>query len=328
MRLGRLMFVIKELDSHALGFYDATQLHFSLEAAVKRTPFVLVLLFVILFPTTALATPLVFVSIPPQRHFLQRLGGDQLDVRVMVPPGASPATYEPSPRQMTRLAEAKAYFSIGVPFEKTWLERFKAVNPDLKIIRSEQGVPRRSMISHERLDAHQTERHQGRPDPHIWLSPELVTIQARNLYQGLVHIDPDNTAFYRSNLEIFLQELDRLETGIRSIFDPLPARSRSFLVFHPAWGYFAQSFGLKQIPIESEGKEPSPGQLAGIIRQGREHGISVIFVQPQFSDKSARVIAHEMGARVVAVDPLAEAWEDNLRTAARAFKQALEDRGG
>lgn len=293
---------------------------------MKKIPLFLALFFVTLFQTSALAKPLVFVSILPQRHFLQRIGGDQLDVRVMVLPGASPATYEPSPRQMARLAEARAYFAIGVPFENAWLERFKAVNPDLEIIRSDQGVPKRSMISHEHLDAHQTDdHHQGSPDPHIWLSPELVTMQARNMYQGLVQIDPDNTSFYRANLKAFLQELDRLDANIRSIFDPLPAGSRSFMVFHPAWGYFAQAFDLHQIPIESEGKEPSPGQLARIIRHGREKNISVIFVQPQFSKKSARVIAQEMGAQVVAVDPLAEEWEKNLLTAARAFKKAIEN---
>jgi zinc transport system substrate-binding protein len=297
---------------------------------MKTKALFLALFCVILFQASAQAKSLVFVSILPQRHFLQRLGGDQLDVRVMVLPGASPATYEPSPGQMAGLAEAEAYFAIGVPFEKTWLERFKGVNPDLEIIQADQDVPKRSMISHDQLEdfgRKQTDAHQGRPDPHIWLSPELVKIQARTICQGLVRIDPDQESFYRANLEAFLQELDQLDARIRSIFETLPEGSRSFMVFHPAWGYFAQAFDLNQIPIESEGKEPGPRQLARIIRLGREQNVSVVFVQPQFSKKSARVIAKEMEARVVSVDPLAEEWGENLLAAARAFKQALGGQG-
>lgn len=285
------------------------------------------LLFLILFQTTALARPLVFASILPQRHFLQQIGGDHLDIRIMVLPGASPATYEPSPRQMADLARAVAYCAIGVPFEKTWLKRFRALNPEMDIIQTDQDVPKRSMLSHEHLlksGQEEKRQHQGIQDPHIWLSPELVKIQARNICQGLIRIDPDHTNVYESNLEVFLKELKRLDQEIRSIFEPLPEDKRSFMVFHPAWGYFAQSYGLKQMPIETEGKEPGPGQLARIIHQGREHELSVIFVQPQFSVESARVIAKEMGARVVAVDPLAEKWRDNLLSAARAFKQAFE----
>lgn len=290
--------------------------------------FLFVILFICLNQAAALAKPIVFVSILPQRYFLERIGGDQHDVRVMVLPGASPATYEPSPRQMSDLAEAEAYFTIGVPFEKTWLERFKGVNSDLEIIQTDQDVPKRSMISHEHLDAHQTERHhKGSPDPHIWLSPDLVRMQVRTICQGLIRIDPEHTSIYRSNLKAFLHELDRLEARIRSLFEPLPEDSRSFMIFHPAWGYFAQAFDLHQIPIETEGKEPGPRQLARIIRLGREKGVSVVFVQPQFSKKSARVIAKEMGARVVTVDPLAEEWGENLLAAARAFKQALGGQG-
>ncbi|MCF8105472.1 MAG: zinc ABC transporter substrate-binding protein [Desulfohalobiaceae bacterium] len=296
---------------------------------MKAPLFFSALLAILLLQTTAMAKTLVFASVPPQQYFLQQLGGDLLEVRVMVRPGANPATYEPSPGQMVRLAKAKAYFAIGVPFEKTWLKRITAANPDLDVVHTDRGIRKRSMSTHkhhqdqEQIDSPED---RGSPDPHTWLSPELVKTQAKNIVRGLVRLDPDHSAVYKDNLDGFLNELDKLHERIHSILEQLPEDRRTFMVFHPAWGYFAREFGLRQVPIEVEGKEPGPGELARIIRYGREEGISVIFVQPQFSDKSARVIAREMEAEVAALDPLAEDWRDNLLKAAKAFRQALEGR--
>jgi len=294
-------------------------------------------------PVQASAKPLVFVSILPQRSFVERISGGLVDVSVMVMPGASPATYEPTPKQMTELAQAKAYFSIGVPFENTWLPRITAVNPDMEVIATDKGIDKRSMAAHKHRASHvpddgpgenggtQGGREQqnqngadGIRDPHIWLAPDLVKKQARNMYDGLVQMDPSNQAAYADNLGSFLKDIDRLDDEISSIFASLPEDQRSFMVFHPAWGYFAEQYDLHQVSIESEGKEPSPRQLAEIVRHGRELGVKVVFAQPQFSNRSARVIAKEMGARVVALDPLAQGWADNLVQAARAFEQALE----
>ncbi|MCF8040440.1 MAG: zinc ABC transporter substrate-binding protein [Desulfohalobiaceae bacterium] len=296
---------------------------------MKAPFFFSALLAILLLQTTAMAKILVFASVSPQQYFLQQLGGDLLEVRVMVRPGANPATFEPSPGQMVRLAKAKAYFAIGVPFENTWLKRITAANSDLEIVHTDQGIRKRSMSPpqhHHDQDQTDSLEDRGSPDPHIWLSPELVKIQARNSYRGLVRLDPDHSAVYKANLDDFLKELDRMQETIHSILEPLPEDRRSFMVFHPAWGYFAQEFGLRQVPIQAEGKEPGPGQLASTIRHGREEAISVIFVQPQFSDKSARVIARELEAEVAVLDPLADDWRDNLFKAAQAFRQALEDR--
>ena len=296
-------------------------------------------------PVQASAKPLVFVSILPQRSFVEHISGGLVDVSVMVMPGASPATYEPTPKQMTGLAQATAYFSVGVPFENTWLPRIAEINPAMEVIPTDRGISKRSMAAHEHRAGHipvdgpgqdhgtQGGREQqdqngteGIPDPHIWLAPDLVKVQARNIRDGLVRMDPANKATYDANMESFLKDIDRLDDRIRSILEPIPEKERLFMVFHPAWGYFAEQYDLQQIPIESEGKEPSPKQLVDIVRHGRELGISVVFVQPQFSDSSARVIADEMGARVVALDPLAENWSENLFHAAQAFEQALATR--
>lgn len=269
----------------------------------------------------------VFVSILPQQYFLEKIGGDRIDISVMVMPGASPATYEPTPRQMAGLTRASAYFAIGVPFETVWLTRVKAANPAMAVVHVDQGIRKEPMGVHgdEQADHVQGKGHDhGILDPHIWLSPRLAKGMAENICRGLVAVDPGNRVEYEANLQGFLLDIDGLNSRMHAILDKVPAEKRAFMVFHPSWGYFAREFGLEQIPIESEGKEPSPRELAEVITRGRAMGIGVVFVQPQFSDRSARVIAAEMGARVVPLDPLAGDWADNMLRAAKAFRQALE----
>ncbi len=159
-------------------------------------------------------------------------------------------------------------------------------------------------------------------DPHIWLSPSLVKTQAAAIAEGLSTVDPDNAAAYAKNLAGFHSELDSLDAEIRSLVQP--HAHKSFMVYHPSWGYFAQAYGLKQIPIEAEGKEPGPRELQKLIAYGKEHGVAAIFVQKQFSGKSAKLIAAEIGAEVVELDPLAPAWADNLLNAAKAIAKGAK----
>ncbi|WP_419787636.1 metal ABC transporter solute-binding protein, Zn/Mn family [Pseudodesulfovibrio sp.] len=278
----------------------------------------------------------VFVSIVPQKYFLEKIGGDRVDVSVMVKPGASPATYEPTPQQMTGLANAKAYFSIGVPFEATWLTRIESANPLMAVVPTEKGIHKVPMAAHHHPGeeghgmaedpghGHDEEHGNGILDPHIWLSPQLVKVMAQNIYKGLVAVDPAGQPTYAVNLNAFLEELDALDAQLKNVLASLPSDRRTFMVFHPAWGYFARSYDLRQIPIEAEGKEPSPAELAHVVEVGRAHHIPVVFVQPQFSKRSAKVIASEMGAQVVALDPLAPDWQANLLKVADAFKKALQ----
>ena len=269
----------------------------------------------------------VFVSIVPQIYFVQQIGKDLVAVQAMVQPGASPATYEPKPRQMAALSRAKIYFSIGVPFENAWLDKIAAANPQMTLVHTDEGIEKIAMGRHHHDDPagkEHEEKHHGQAglDPHIWLSPPLVQIQARTITTALQTADPAHRDVYDANFRDFVGRIDQLDNDLR---DTLAGKhGMSFMVFHPAWGYFAHAYGLKQMPIEVEGKDPKPAQLQALIEHAREHDIRVIFVQPQFSSESATLIAREIGGQVVAANPLAEDWMANLRLVADKFKAALK----
>jgi zinc transport system substrate-binding protein len=268
----------------------------------------------------------VTVSIVPQKYFVQKIGGRFVDVSVMVLPGASPAIYEPKPKQMAALARSRIYFAIGVPFERIWLPKFAAVSPDMAIVRTEEGIKRIPMKGRHGRDEgvrHKENRHhEGIRDPHIWLSPPLVKIQAGNILRALVKLAPDHRTFFESNYRVFLQEVDRLHKELRTLFSE-KGRRKAFMVYHPAWGYFAGAYELNQIPVEMEGKEPKPRALQALIQHAKREGVKVIFVQPQFSTKSAQAMAKAIGGQVVFADPLALEWDRNLRRVAEAFGAAL-----
>ena len=267
----------------------------------------------------------VFVSIAPQKYFLQQIGAQRVDVRVMVQPGASPATYEPKPRQMAAISRAHIYFAIGVPFEKTWLNKIAAANPDMQVVHTDHGIPKIPMATnqfeseHHRGKDHQD--HHGRLDPHIWLSPKLVMTQARTILKALIEIDPEHRAVYEANTNLFVSKLADLDADLKKIF--ADKQGLQFMVFHPSWGYFARSYGLQQVPVEIEGKDPKPAQLKTLIAHARKKKIKVIFVQPQFSSRSAERVAKEIGGQVMFADPLASDWSGNLRQVAAKFKTAL-----
>ena len=274
----------------------------------------------------------VFVSIAPQKYFVQQIGKHRVAVHVMVPPGADPHTYEPKPRQMVNISRARIYFAVGVPFEKVWLHKIAAASPKMTIVHTDQGIAKIPITIHhhdEEGQHHKTDKHQhvdehanGGLDPHIWLSPPLVKAQAGTIMKALVTMDPSHRAAYEKNYEQFAAQIDHLDNELRLIFKD--QQGHKFMVFHPSWGYFADTYGLKQIPIEIEGKDPKPAQLKKLIEHAREDGIRVIFVQPQFSTKSAALVAREIGGQVATADPLAEDWSGNLRVVANTFKAALK----
>jgi zinc transport system substrate-binding protein len=258
----------------------------------------------------------VFVSVLPQKYFVERVGGQHVAVSVMVGPGQSPATYEPTPSQLSRLAGARLYFRIGVEFENVWMKRIAAANPGMRIVDLRSGIRARTLEGTARFP--QT----GLADPHVWTSPPLVKIMAAGIRDALSQSDRAHGAAYRSNYEVFAADLARLDQEIRVLLKD--AGTRSFMVFHPAWGYFADTYGLKQIPIEAAGKEPGARALAQAIEAGRRERVKVIFVQAQFSRRAAETIAQAIDARVVAVDPLAEDYLNNLRQVAQQFAQAMQ----
>jgi zinc transport system substrate-binding protein len=286
----------------------------------------------------------VFVSIAPQKYFLQQIGKELLDVQVMIHPGADPHTYEPKPRQMVAISKAQLYFAVGIQFEEAHLKKITASNPNLKVIDTDLGIVKLAMAAHDHDDPveehhegdhdHKENDHHGEVDhdkghhehagldPHIWLSPPLVKQQARTILVALQEADPAHRSVYETNFQKFAASIDHLDAELKTLF--AGKTGLRFMVFHPSWGYFAQAYRLKQVPIEIEGKDPKPAELQELIEHARNEGIKVIFAQPQFSDKSARLVAKEIGGQVVYADPLAEDWMSNLMAVANKFRAALK----
>lgn len=260
----------------------------------------------------------VFVSIVPEKYFIERVGGPRVDVSVLVKPGQSPHTYEPTPRQMSRLSDARLFFRIGMAFEDVWMERLAEANPRMEIVDLRQGIRLRPI---DALDKAGEQDHAGLPDPHVWTDPRLVQIMAARIRDVLSEADPTQREAYGARYDAFVRDLEALDADIRARLKGL--KGQKFMVFHPSWGYFADAYGLHQIPIESEGKEPGPRSLARVIELGRKMGIRVIFVQPQFSQRNAETVARAIGARVVRVNPLAQDYLDNMRHVAKAFAEAI-----
>jgi len=269
----------------------------------------------------------VFVSILPQAYFLDRIGGQYVEVEVLVGEGQSPATYEPTPKQMARLASAKAYFCIGVPFEKGIMRKIEQSYKKLMVVETQKGIPYRYLAGHEddhdkkgnekkhRANGHKT------PDPHIWMDPKLIKIQAQNIHNALCSLDSVHSKEYTKNMQELMADLDLIDKRIAQALAPI--KGKNMYVFHPAFGYFADSYGLKQVPIEIEGKEPGAKQLAYIIDRAKKERVKVIFVQPQFSTKSAKAVAKAIGGAVVPINPLSRDYLANLDKIASAIEQGL-----
>lgn len=266
----------------------------------------------------------VAVSIPPQKYFVERIGGSRVKVTVMVPPGADPHTFEPKPRQLADLSEVSLYFAVGMTFEDAWLDRFLSVNRNLTIVHTESGIKKRPMTGHEHHDdgdVHGHEKEHGSDDPHTWLSPRYALVEAQNIFAALVKADPENAKQYAKGFNALAGDIKKLDDELTTVF--AGSKGKAFMVFHPSWGYFADAYGLVQMPVEVEGREPGPADLARLITFAKERQITAILIQPQFSEKSARTIADAVKGSIVVADPLAEAWLDNLRDAGRKIAAAL-----
>jgi len=280
--------------------------------------FLLALLIVL--PATALAEALTVaaVSVLPQKRFVERVAGDRARVIVVVGQGQSPAPYDPTPRQMAALADADLFFTMGVPFERMWLPRITAVYPLLKPADTTAGIPRRRMASHR----HGDHDHGGEPDPHLWTNPRHAAHMVHRIAEAFAVLDPEGAPIYRANATVYAAELAVLDRELRALLEP--AAGGRFLVFHPSWGYFADAYGLEQVAIEVEGKNPGARALAGFIDRARAEKVKAVFVQSQFAAGSARAVAEAVGATLIQVDPLAEDYAANLRRVAALIAEALE----
>ncbi|MFM2318665.1 MAG: hypothetical protein RLZZ215_1286 [Pseudomonadota bacterium] len=285
------------------------------------------------------AEPLqIFVSVVPQKYFAERVGGDQVKVEPMVQPGFSPETYEPTAQQISALAKAHLYVRIGMPFEDAWMQRIQGVNPNIQMLDAREGVKLRNLEAHSHTKspteheatheadhqheaAHteqQTKTEQavnGEPDPHLWVSPRIAKQMAQQLAENFSRLRPEQAALFKQNYTQFAAELDQLDQELTELFKD--KQNLKFMVFHPAWGYLADAYGLQQIPIEVEGKEPGAKALAAIIAEAQDENVKTIFVQPQFSQRAAEQVAKAIQGKVVSIDNLAEDYIPNLRKAAR-----------
>lgn len=322
----------------------------STRTGVESMRHILLLLLLVsaIVPAVGQTEPLrVFTGVLPIRTFVEKIGREHVDVRAMVRPGYNPHTYDPTPQQIATLSGAALYISTGVPFEHAWMARIRSANPDMQILDARNGIDLSEMQVHERDDGGDGDTHgalrreQGHDrnaghghaadhtedvrhyesDSHVWTDPRLVIYMVGNIRAKLTELAPAYAADFVRNHAAYVAELDALDRELRALLEPLP--DRKFMVFHPAWGYFARAYGLTQVPIEKAGKEPGPRALTELIEQARREQVKVIFVQPQFSRKSAAQVARAIGGRVVAIDPLAADYAANLRKVARQIAGAF-----
>ncbi len=257
------------------------------------------------------------VSILPEQTFLKAIGGDKVNVSLMVQPGSSPHTYEPKPSQMEDISKANVYFSIGVEFEDAWLPRFTAQNKNMKIVDLSSGIKKLPMVGHHH-HGEEKPKHESKLDPHVWTSIVNNKIIAKNIYNSLITLDKTNEKYYKANYDAFVGKLDNTDKTIKEILKNTTPKSK-FMVFHPAWGYFAAQYNLEQLAIEAGGKNPTPKQIAFLISEAKEEKVKAVFTAPEFSEKVATQIAQEVGVPVIKVSPLNPKVCENLITFAKAI---------
>jgi len=263
--------------------------------------------------------PIAFVSIGPQRYLVQSIAGSRIRVEVLVQSGQDPHTFEPTPKQMAQLSRGRLYFRIGVAFERSLIPRIRSSNPQLKIIDTQAGIELREIEEGN----HEGEDHDEHGlDPHTWLSPLLAKRQAQIIRDALIEADPGGREEYEAGYRNLAAELDSLHEEIAAVLAPY--RGEEIFVYHPAYGYFTDEYGLRQVAVETGGSEPSAQQLARLIERARERQVRIVFVQPQFSRTGAEAVAEAIGGVVVPLDPLAEDYVGNLREMARKIAEALE----
>jgi len=298
---------------------------------------------------------IIYVSILPQKYFADRICGDKFDVRVMVQPGKSPATYEPLPAQITELSKAKMFFAIGVPFENSFLPKIRSAIPALAIIDTSCSIAKRRLEDHDHHDDHDPhekniagdlkitgdscnsiksdiKKHDAKQDlvkrsnhgksaedPHVWMSPVLATVVAQTMLDEIIKIDPGNEDYYKQNFLLLEADLESLHKELTESLKSL--KGKTMLVFHPSFGYFADEYKLKQVAIEAGGKEVEPAGLVKIIEFAKKEKVSMLFVQPEFSQRSARAVADAVGAKVVVASPLDYEYITNMRKIAIRLRE-------
>ena len=261
-------------------------------------------------PTQTNEKAIITVTIEPLRYFTEAIAGENYQVVSMVPKGSSPESYDPTPQQLVNLSKSQAYFRIGyIGFEQVWMKKLEANCPDMKVYNTSKGID----LIRDKGHWHGDHFHEGGVEPHIWNSTQNALIIADNIYQALCELDSTHQADYKNRLDSLKQNIRQTDAETRRLLENADS---TFLIYHPALSYFARDYGLKQISIEEGGKEPSPAQLKKLIETCRNENVHTIFVQQEFDQRNAQLIAHELGINIVSINPLSYDWtEEMLRTA-------------
>ncbi|MGI5923899.1 MAG: metal ABC transporter solute-binding protein, Zn/Mn family [Lentisphaeria bacterium] len=268
---------------------------------------------------------LLFVSVVPQLEAVRRIGGDAVRVEALVPAGASPEYYQPDARRLVQLSRARALLCIGAPLEKALLPKVRKNFPSVAIIDLRQGMTLRRLTGAEAPEAGHAEEHGhehavGEADPHVWLSVKNMLCHAENVVAALCTLDPAGSEGYLARGRAYGEELRRLDERLRRQLSPL--QGTAVMVFHPAFGYFLDAYGLEQLTVEQTGKEPGARQLAELLRLAREKQVRAIYVQPQFNDRTARSLAEALGVQLREWDPLPDPYIAGLERMATVLLDA------
>ena len=258
--------------------------------------------------------PILTVTLEPLRYFTEAIAGDNYEVVSMVPKGSSPESYDPTPQQLVNLSKSQAYFRIGyIGFEQAWMKKLEANSPDMKVYDTSKGID----LIRDKGHWHGDHFHEGGVEPHVWNSTQSALIIADNIYQALCELDSTHQEDYQKRLDVLKQTIRQTDANVRTLLEKADS---TFLIYHPALSYFARDYGLKQVSIEEGGKEPSPAQLKTLIETCRNENVHTIFVQQEFDQRNAQLIANELGVNIVSINPLSYDWVKEMIQIAEALK--------
>ena len=263
----------------------------------------------------------ISVSILPQRYFVERIAGDYVKVNVMIPPGANPAVSDLSTEQLRALHHSSVYFAVGyLPFELSNLYPFLDGQKDILLVKQSVGMDLEEGTCNHGHE-HEHVSHEINFDPHVWMSPKFAKMMAFNILDVLTEKFPEQREVFKNNYDRFCVEIDSIDQAARRIISV--KENKTFLIYHPALTYFAKDYGMEQISIEDEGKEPSPTHLKGVIDTCRTKGIKIIFIQHQFDVANAQAIAKEIGGEVISIDPLSPDWKTEMCSLLEIIEQKM-----
>ena len=258
--------------------------------------------------------PILTVTLEPLRYFTEAIAGDNYEVVSMVPKGSSPESYDPTPQQLVNLSKSQAYFRIGyIGFEQAWMKKLEANCPNMKVYDTSKGID----LIRDKGHWHGDHFHEGGVEPHVWNSTQNALIIADNIYQALCELDSTHQEDYQKRLDVLKQTIRQTDANVRTLLENADS---TFLIYHPALSYFARDYSLKQVSIEEGGKEPSPAQLKALIETCRNENVHTIFVQQEFDQRNAQLIANELGVNIVSINPLSYDWVKEMIRIAEALK--------